>query len=307
MYAQTTNKLIMIRPAAFGYNAQTALSNAFQRNAKTKGIHEKALLEFDNMVQKMRANGIFVDLFQDTKNHTKPDAIFPNNWMSLHHDGTLVLYPMLAINRRLERRTDILERLGSSYSIKRIVDFTDSETEGRFLEGTGSIVFDHTNRIAYGCLSPRTNETLLAELCSVLNYRPVTFHAYDTTGKPIYHTNVLMAIGHKWVVCCLEAVESTERKMLEHHFLKNGLEIIPISIMQMEHFAGNLLEVFNSENKPYILLSQTAYDSLDETQKMKLESYAALLPFAIPTIEHIGGGSVRCMLAENFLPYATLS
>ena len=300
--SQTTNSIFMVRPAAFGYNAETAASNTFQQAGKISKINEKAQREFDLMVAKLKHAGIDVFLFDDTTTPVKPDAIFPNNWVSLHADGSVALYPMLAPNRRLERRIDVLETLQQQFSISRILDLTDAEVENHFLEGTGSIVFDHINKTAFACLSPRTDKKLLNELCEQLGYSPICFDAFDGNGQAIYHTNVLLAIGTSWAVCCVEAIPELLRKSVIEKIEQGGRELISISIEQMSAFAGNMLALTSAEGAEIILLSTTALSSLTPDQKQRLGMHGRLLPLAIPTIEEIGGGSVRCMVAEIFLP-----
>lgn len=292
----------MIRPATFGFNAETALSNAFQRDEATQNMHKKALAEFDGMVKTLHEAGLTVHVFEDTPQPEKPDAVFPNNWVSLHAHGTLVLYPMLAKNRRLERRMDVLEQLRHDFIVTRLLDLTEAELENRFLEGTGSIVFDHISKTAFACRSPRTDEKLLKQLCAALGYSPICFNAFDASGRAIYHTNVLLAIGTSWAVCCAEAIPASQRNVIVRHLEVGGRQLIPISQKQMASFVGNMLELADARGNKLILLSETAYQSLSTKQKASLQKHAKLLPIAIPTIEKIGGGSVRCMVAEIFLP-----
>ena len=292
----------MVRPAAFGYNAETAASNTFQNQTESPQIQEKVLLEFDEMVGKLQETGLEVLVFNDSIEPIKPDAIFPNNWVSLHADGTVALYPMLAPNRRLERRIDVLETLQQKFNISRVLDLTDAEVENHFLEGTGSIVFDHINKNAFACQSPRTDKKLLNELCEQLGYSPICFDAFDGNGQAIYHTNVLLAIGTGWAVCCVEAIPELLRKSVIEKIEQGGRELISISIEQMSAFAGNMLALNSAEGAEIILLSATAHSRLTPDQKQRLGMHGRLLPLAIPIIEEIGGGSVRCMVAEIFLP-----
>jgi len=297
---QQSDAIFMIRPAAFGFNPETAASNAFQQKGNSENILEKVWVEFDAMVACLCENGINVTVFNDTALPKKPDAIFPNNWVSLHHNGRVVLYPMLAKNRRTERRIDILEKLQTEFTIKQLIDISDEETEEVFLEGTGSIVFDHQKKIAFACLSPRTNENLLQQLCTEIGYAAFCFDAFTTSGKAIYHTNVLLAIGKNWSVCCLESVHEKDRERLKYQLENNG-SLVEISFEQMHHFAGNMLGL-SSASGDFIVLSQSAFDALHDMQKQQLSNAGKLLPIAIPTIEKHGGGSVRCMMAEIFLP-----
>lgn len=298
---QSTKNILMIRPGNFGFNEETADSNAFQSKA---GFDKyKITAEFDGFVEKLKANGINVFVFDDTPHPPKPDAIFPNNWISFHLDGTVVLYPMYAENRRIEKREDIVEKLKEKFNIKKIVDLSEHEQQRRFLEGTGSIVFDHENKIAYACLSPRTNEKLLTEITKQLNYEPFSFYALDSEGKEIYHTNVMMCIGQDFTVICLESIKSeAERKSVADSLLKNGKEIIEISVEQMNNFAGNMLAVSTGKDETLLILSENAFKSLNYEQRKRLENYCKILPVSISTIEKIGGGSARCMMAEIFSP-----
>lgn len=301
---QSTSHVLLIRPAKFGFNRQTAVSNFFQKKLEVEEneLSKLALVEFDSAVSTLRANGINVTVVDDTENPEKPDAIFPNNWISLHPDGTAVLYPMQAQNRRTERRKEIIELLKQNFEINQIKDFSVFENENRFLEGTGSIVFDHVNKIAYACLSPRTDKELLLKLCSILGYKPCYFHAWDKTGNEIYHTNVMMCIGEKFAVICLDAIKNKEEKtMVSKTLSNNGLQIIEISLDQMENFAGNMLHLKSQGKKNILTLSQSAFNSLGFEQKHQIEQYCVLVPLSIPTIETIGGGSARCMIAEIFL------
>ena len=297
---QQSDAVFMMRPAAFDFNPETAPSNAFQQEGDSTHVLEKVCAEFDAMVARLRENGIHVFVFEDTLLPKKPDAIFPNNWISLHHDGRVVLYTMLAKNRRTERRIDILEKIQTDFVIKQLIDISDGETEEVFLEGTGSIVFDHQKKIAFACRSPRTNENLLKKLCAEVGYTAHCFDAFDSAGKAIYHTNVLMAIGKNWSVCCLDSVHEKDRERLKNQLENNG-SLVEISFEQMNHFAGNMLGL-SSASGDFIVLSQSAFDALNMQQKEQLKRAAKLLPIAIPTIEKHGGGSVRCMLAEVFLP-----
>jgi hypothetical protein len=295
----------MVRPASFSYNEQTALSNTFQNKTDADSNHLKKLVlsEFDAFVEKLTSFGILVMVIEDNPEEGNPDAVFPNNWISLHEDGTIVLYPMCTPNRRSERRQDIIEQLKQLYTVEKVIDLSGSESENRFLEGTGSIIFDHVHKIAYACLSPRTDENLFISTCKLLGYQPVYFNAVDAHGTAIYHTNVLMCLAENFVVICLSAVQNEEEKeMIVTSFKKTGKEMIDISFSQMSNFAGNMLALKNEAGNDLLALSQSAYNSLSDGQRNTLEKYCTLIPLAIPTIETIGGGSARCMIAENFLP-----
>jgi len=299
---QTTDSLLMIRPANCGYNPQTAASNSFQKLIETlsaEEIQERAVKEFDNLVEILRAANINVFIAEDTLEPVKPDAVFPNNWVSFHADGTVYLYPMLSEKRNTERRTDIVETLKQNFQIKKIVDL--SAGENRILEGTGSMILDHPNRIIYACLSPRTDKNLLDKYGSMIGYEPLTFVCLDRNSAEIYHTNVVMCVGEKIAVVCLETIRNlAERNSVAEKLTETNHEIIEISIEQMNRFAGNMLEVRNCQNKNFLLMSVSARDSLNKNQMAKIEKHAEILSANIATIEAVGGGSVRCMLAEIF-------
>ena len=297
----------MIEPVAFGYNAQTAENNYFQVEQKGADTQSKALAEFNNFVEKLRNKGINVIVVKDTMEPHTPDSIFPNNWVSFHKDGKVVLYPMFAPNRRAERRMDILETLkNNGFKITEIDDFTASENENKFLEGTGSMIFDHDNKIAYGSVSLRLDEELFKEFCTKYGFTPVVFHSYQNAGDqrlPIYHTNVMMCVADKFVVICLDCIDDElEREKVQEVIKSSGKEIIEISEDQLQQFAGNMLQVQNSEEKKFLVMSQTAYQSLKPEQINSIEKYCEIIYSDLNTIEVNGGGSARCMLAEVFLP-----
>ena len=305
MINQTTDSIFVVRPASFNYNEQTAVSNAFQNkpDIEPKQIRELVLGEFEAFVDKLRSVDIDVLVIDDLPEAKNPDAVFPNNWISLHADGTVVLYPMCTPNRRSERRMDIVDRLKEKFTVQRIIDLSFEEEENRYLEGTGSIIFDHINKLAYACLSPRTDKTLFINSCNILGYVPVYFHAVDENNTPVYHTNVLMCLAEDFVVICLEAVQDMkEKEMLIAYFNKAGQEIIDISFSQMSRFAGNMLALKSRTGKKLLAASQSAHDTLSAEQIKTIEKYCTIVPLPIPTIETIGGGSARCMIAENFLP-----
>jgi hypothetical protein len=292
---------MMVRPASFGFNPQTASSNVFQQ--KLQDTETGWQEEFERMVDLIRAHEIDVRVFEDTKASIKPDAIFPNNWISLHRDGTVVLYPMMAENRRSERRQDIVEALGRDYFVKKVIDLSGEELQGNYLEGTGSIVFDHVNSLAYACRSPRTSESLLKHLCSLINFKPVIFDAVDEANRPIYHTNVMMCVGEKFVIICLDSIrDEDQQEILLDHFNQTNHKVIAISYDQMKAFAGNMMEVVSVNHEQVVLLSQTAFHSLLPGQINAITQFAELLPLSVSTIEKIGGGSVRCMVAGIHLP-----
>lgn len=300
---QITNTVFLVRPASFSYNTQTAASNTFQTKLEEtpEKIQAKVLQEFDAFVAKLRSVGIAVQVFEDSTEPRKPDAVFPNNWISVHRDGTIVLYPMCTPNRRLERNPVVLEWLEKQKDFVTQIDYTSYETQDRFLEGTGSIIFDHNHRKAYACLSPRTDAMLFENLMVHLGYQAIAFNACDVNGVAIYHTNVMMSIGEGFVVICLESIrDEKERQKVMEEFHSSNLDVIAISLEQVSHFAGNMLALEGTKGQ-IVVLSQRAFDCLTSTQKQALEQYAALLPMPIPTIEAIGGGSARCMIAEVFL------
>jgi hypothetical protein len=254
------------------------------------------------MVAQLRAHQIKVNVVQDTKDPSTPDAIFPNNWISTHAGGTLCLYPMYAENRRAERKSTVLDFLYSNYKIQNVLDLTDLEKEGKFLEGTGSMVLDHQNKIAYGCLSERLDKEAFTNWCDKMQFNPITFKAVDDKAQPIYHTNVLMCMGNQFVVICLESIPNElEKQMLLESFLQTNKEVIKISQDQLNHFAGNMLQVFDMHEKPHLIMSEQAHASLHPAQIKSLEKYNPILPISIPTIEALGGGSTRCMMAEIHL------
>ena len=302
---QTTDTVLMIEPAAFGFNAETAQNNYFQINSENAETQTKALQEFNNFVEKLRSKGINVITVIDTLEPHTPDSIFPNNWISMHSDGTVVLYPMCAVNRRWERRNDILEILKRNFSVKEIIDLSAPENDGKFLEGTGSMIFDHDNKLAYGSVSLRLDEPLFREFCEKFGFEPVVFHSYQTANNerlPIYHTNVMMCVADQFVVICLDCIDDeTERVKVVNAIVNSGKEIIEISEEQMQQFAGNMLQVENSEGKKFLVMSQSAYQSLTPEQILNIEKYSEIIYSDLETIETNGGGSARCMLAEVFL------
>ena len=302
---QTTDTVLMIEPAAFGFNAETAQNNYFQINSENAETQTKALQEFNNFVEKLRSKGINVITVIDTLEPHTPDSIFPNNWISMHQDGTVILYPMCAVNRRWERRNDILEILKRNFSVKEIMDFSAPENDGKFLEGTGSMIFDHDNKLAYGSVSLRLDEQLFREFCEKFGFEPVVFHSYQTANNerlPIYHTNVMMCVADQFVVICLDCIDDeTERVNVVNAIVNSGKEIIEISESQMQRFAGNMLQLQNPEGKKFLVMSLSAYQSLTPEQISNIEKYSEIIYSDLETIETNGGGSARCMLAEVFL------
>lgn len=308
--SQTTADVLMIRPASFCANAQTAESNRFQyMDGQPRDPQGAALREFDALTSVLRRAGVRVHVFDDTPEPQKPDALFPNNWVSFHADGTVVLYPMLAQNRRWERRLELLESLSKhhGFHVQRIVDLAQHENEGLFLEGTGSLVLDRVHHIAYACLSPRTHPQLLGEFAQRLDYEVVAFEAVDTAGVAIYHTNVVMSIGRRFAVVCTAAIRDHQRLGVLSALRGSGHEVIELTHEQMNHFAGNVLELTTAVGEHVIALSERAFKVLSAEQRARLEALGGrLVTAAIPTIETLGGGSVRCLLAEIHLPRGTV-
>ncbi len=305
MPQQATNRILMVRPSHFAYNPETAKNNAFQNKSaaeKLKAPNAVARVEFDRFVHKLRNAGIIVDIWEDRASSVKPDAIFPNNWISFHQDESIGLYPMNAVSRRRERDPQLIKWLRNRFEIDKVVDFTTFEKKDVFLEGTGSLILDRVNKVAYACLSPRTDALLMERFCQQFGYKKKLFRAVDDAGQEIYHTNVMMAMGDKFVVICKESVQDEkEWKMLENQFKKDKKEIIDISFKQMNHFAGNMLLLKNNENKNILVMSTRAFKSLGALQLKKIKKHAEILHSEINTIENLGGGSVRCMMAEVFL------
>ncbi|WP_342647970.1 arginine deiminase-related protein [Mucilaginibacter sp. CSA2-8R] len=305
--SQTTSKILMIRPANFGFNDQTAESNAFQQSKATiPEAAQTALKEFDAFASLLKSKGIDVHVINDTIEPHKPDAIFPNNWISFHENGDVLLYPMQAENRRLERREDIVRKLEEQFTVKHIIDLSRFEMENKFLEGTGSMVLDRENRIAYACLSPRTDKDVLDAFCKHLNYTPVTFTATDAGQQAIYHTNVMMCVGKQFAVVCLNSINNeSEKQTVVKSLMDAGKEIVPITLEQMNQFAGNMLEVRSGDGKSLLVMSNSAHQSLTALQIDQLYQYTEIVSADLNTIETLGGGSARCMLAEIHLPTAT--
>lgn len=294
---QTTDRILMVRPCGFAFNEETAANNAFQQRLDGD-VSQRALDEFDSYVSMLRSNGITVDVLQDTPKPATPDSIFPNNCFSTHGD-TLVLYPMFAPNRRLEREK--LKAALEKYDFERIVDLTAFESVGRFLEGTGSLVLDRENLIAYACISPRTDASLVEQWADTLGYTPVMFSAADLGGTAIYHTNVMMHVGSGYAVACLNSVgDDAQRSLLSDTVNRSGKELVDISLEQMHQFAGNMLQLHNDKGEDLLVMSRSALMSLTRLQIETLEKYTRILAPEIPIIETVGGGSARCMIAEIF-------
>lgn len=308
MKKQITNTILMIRPVRFRMNEETAVNNYFQEelDLKNEEINKKAQYEFDIFVEKLQKIGVNVVVVDDIYEQNTPDSVFPNNWISFHQSGNIALYPMFAENRRRERREDVLELLEEKgFIIENVYDYTDAEQEALFLEGTGSMILDRANEVAYCALSPRADEELFIEFCEDFEYTPVIFKAYQTVeGKrvPIYHTNVMMALAETFAVICLDTIDDkSERKAIIETLKRTGKEIISITEEQMHHFAGNMLQV-QGKDGAYLVMSEAAYKSLTEKQIKDIEKHCNILYSNLETIETCGGGSARCMMAEVFLP-----
>ncbi len=303
---QSATNIMMVRPASFQFNHETAQSNEFQNNIEDLSREEIlriAQTEFDTMVTELTSHKINVLVVHDTISPEKPDAIFPNNWISMGQDGTMTIFPMKTKNRQLEKRKDIIELIRDKYQVQKEMDLSHYEVMNKALEGTGSIVYDHIHKIAYACLSPRTELDLFTDYCNQIGYEAVSFHSYDTQGTLVYHTNVVMCIGSGFVVIGMDTItDQEEREKLEAKFKASQLEIIYLTNEQLlKHFAGNMLQVENMAGELFLVMSQRAFRSLTEIQKIQIEKYAGILPVSIDVIEKIGGGSARCMMAEIFL------
>jgi hypothetical protein len=303
---QTTCDVLMIAPTRFCGNEQTSASNRFQVASGVKDdAQARVRAEFENLAFVLSKAGVRVHRFEDTHDPHTPDSIFPNNWVSFHADGTAVLYPMLAQNRRLERRDDILQSLSveQGFRLKQRIDLTLRESENKFLEGTGSLVLDRVNHLAYACLSPRTDVETLHQFAQLLDYEIIAFDASDRGGIPIYHTNVMLSIGREFAVICTDSIVESQRKSIIESLRSTTHAVIEITHQQMQSFAGNIIELATTEGDSVIAMSERAAGAFTPSQRTQLESIGgAILTAPIPTIEMLGGGSVRCMLAEIHLP-----
>ncbi|WP_396176005.1 citrulline utilization hydrolase CtlX [Flavobacterium sp.] len=314
---QTTNSILMIRPVAFRMNEQTAVNNYYQKvldGLSPETVNAKAQQEFDTFVNKLRKVGVNVIVVEDTIEPNTPDSIFPNNWISFHENGDVVLYPMFAENRRAERREDILDILeDEGFEINQIMDYTSAEEDGIFLEGTGSLLLDRENGKAYCALSPRADEELMIEFCEDFEFTPVLFEAFQTVNLPdgkaggerklMYHTNVMMCLGDTFAVICADCIDDKkERKMVLDSLRGDDKEVILITEEQVNNFAGNMLEVKGKNDKRFLVMSESAFKSLTKKQIAQLEAHVEIIHSSLNTIEACGGGSARCMMAEIFLP-----
>lgn len=301
------NELMMVRPVHFGANPETAASNAFQSGMPEDTDHrlicEKAIHEFDQMVSRLRNEGVVVHVVEDMPDIVRPDAVFPNNWVTFHEDGIIYVYPMMAPSRQAEIREDVLDIAVRMWGFQKVIRFDKEGRGGEYLEGTGSMILDRENRITYACISPRTTPALLSRWAELAGYFPVLFNAVDEQGKEIYHTNVMMALGNRYTVICLEAIRNeVEKNAVVESFKNTGKSIIEITFDQMNHFAGNMLEIRNSNGDALLVMSEQAYQSLTKTQTEMLQQFVKLIPIPLWTIEKYGGGSARCMMAEVFSP-----
>jgi len=299
--------VVMVRPASFGFNPDTAPSFMFQREiteTNRKEIERRARMEFDILAARLRDAGVEVIIIEDKEDLNTPDAVFPNNWVSFHDDGTVVLYPMLAPSRRPERRRDIIDKLqAQGFSVSRVVDLTHHENKGRFLEGTGSVVFDHAERTAYANLSPRTNEEVLKELCGTIGYKPVTFRAVRQNGEGILHTDVMLSIGERFSVFCPESIpDASARSSVFKSLEYANRHIIPIDFKQLDHFAGNVLQLSTKDGRSALVISTAACLALRPEQREAIQKFSKIVESPLPLFESIGGGSARCMMADVHLP-----
>ncbi|WP_315162848.1 citrulline utilization hydrolase CtlX [Capnocytophaga leadbetteri] len=310
MKKQLTNTVLMVRPVRFRMNEETVVNNYFQEemDLKNEEINRQAQQEFDALVHKLREVGVKVIVVDDIYEQNTPDSVFPNNWITFHQNGDVAIYPMFAENRRRERREDILDRVeAEGFSIENVYDYTEAEKENVFLEGTGAMILDRVNRKAYCALSPRADEDLFIEFCEDFEYTPVIFRAYQQVGDkqvPIYHTNVMMALGEDFAVVCLDTItDKSERKNVLHHLKEDHKEIISITAEQMYQYAGNMLQVQGTD-RSYLVMSDAAYNCLTAAQRQAIEKHCPIIHSNLETIETCGGGSARCMMAEVFNPIA---
>jgi hypothetical protein len=301
---QSADAVLMIRPHGFYPNPETAADNAFQQAVaagELPAISAAAQAEFDTAVETLRNADVTVHVVDDTATPEKPDAVFPNNWFSTHHDGRVALYPMYSAARRLERRHDVIDELRKHYRIADVIDYSACEGDGRCLEGTGSLVLDHVNKIAYASLSQRTHAEVLKQFCTDFGYEPVTFRSQSDDGRPIYHTNVMMCVGSDFALVGLQTIpDQAEREGVQNLLEAHGKEVIELTPEQIAEFAGNAIELHNEREK-LLVLSARAAAALDDGQRESIERFARLVPLALPTIE-LAGGSARCMIATIHLP-----
>ena len=298
---QVAKRIMMVRPAHFGFDPSTAKSNSFQHKEGAEERHqiqEQAINEFNQAVNELKGNDIDVIVIEDSQEPVKPNAVFPNNWVSFH-EGRVIMYPMMAENRRWERRIDIFDQLlDLGISVKEVIDISAFEAEDKYLESTGSVVIDYENDLAFACLSSRTHKDVLDQLCKINGYEPVIFEAFNTEGVPIYHTNVLMCIASKYAVICLESIHIDQRNDVRRTLEETSHDVIEITMQQMYSFAGNMLEVEDEFGQSKLVMSRTAFESLLPSQTQKIKEFSKIVVVDIPTIEKYGGGSVRCMMCR---------
>ena len=300
---QHTAHILMIRPVNFNFNAETAINNSFQSKSNDTDIQKKALFEFESFISTLKKKGIDIMVVDDTMDPYTPDSIFPNNWISFHDNATILLYPMFAINRRFEKKEHVLKKIKERFLVLNTIDLSHYELNNVFLEGTGSMVLDRDNQIAYACLSPRTDQLVLQAFCNKMGFEPISFIAVDISNQPIYHTNVMMCVADSFVVICMDSIKDNNQKKLVSDKIKHtGKEIIEITFEQMNLFAGNMLQVNNLQGEVFTVMSSQAYHSLTQKQIDRIEFFNTILHADISTIETNGGGSARCMMAEVFLP-----
>lgn len=298
---QNTAHLLMIQPVNFGYNTETEGTNSFQKKGY-EHVQQMALQEFNAFVDLLRNNKLDVTVVEDSHTPFTPDSVFPNNWISFHDDGRIFLYPMFAVNRRAERKDAVMDAIKAKFSCTEIINLSEWETKGLYLEGTGSMVLDRENKMAYASLSPRTDEKILKTFCELANYSPVIFRSADSTGMAIYHTNVMMCIADAYAVICLDAIaDLDERRLVISYLQKTKKRIIAITLQQLNCFAGNMLQIKNADGDLLLVMSDQAYQSLTSEQTNVLEKYNRIIHTSLLTIETVGGGSARCMLAEIFV------
>lgn len=306
---QITSEIFMIRPKHFNFNHETAKNNHFQKEEKTlknKEILQNAISEFEELVKKIKQKNIKVEIFEDREEVITTDSIFPNNWISLHKDGKIYVYPMFSEIRRKEKRIDIINSYrDNGYLINETIDLSKYEKENKFLEGTGSMVLDRENKLCYAAISERTSREVLNKFCEISGYEAIEFKSYQTfenKRKEIYHTNVMMCIADKYVIICLDSIDNIdERKSVIEKLIESKKEIIEINEKQCNNFAGNMLQVKNNQNKKFLIMSKSAYDSLSKEQLKLITSHNEIIYSSLDTIEKLGGGSARCMITENFL------
>jgi hypothetical protein len=300
---QHTSHILMIKPVRFDFNPETAVNNRFQSKSSDTSVQEKALSEFEIFIDTLRENDIDVTVIEDTADPYTPDSVFPNNWISFHENGSILLYPMFAQNRRKERKKHVLDTVKNKFRIDQIIDLSGYEKDHAFFEGTGSMVLDRENKIAYACLSPRTDQKVLDAFCSRMNYSSIIFTAVDMHDQPVYHTNVMMCVADELVVICLDSIKDlSEKKLLNDSFSQTKKQVMEISFEQMNHFAGNMLQVHNKNGKKFLVMSTQAFHSLKKEQVGLITKFNSIIHADLTTIETNGGGSARCMMAEVFLP-----